>query len=307
LARRDRYLLGVVGLLALVGVFWFLAMSPKLKDLDKASKDVDAAETAYETARQEAQQYALARLQFPGAYSSMAKLGKAVPAKTDQASLLYQLDVAADRAGVKFVALELTGSDSAGAGDEGASAPPAPAAPPAGESAGNQPAGSAPPAGGQAAGTTGGAGATGAPAPAGTETAEGSEDDTFGSVPADATLTAAAPAGSAAGSAELRVMHYSLNFEGSFFRLEDLIRNLKRLSWSSRRDLHISGRLLTIDAIDLSEDKVGIAATVFLMPSSQGLFAGATPAGPAGIGAATPQTTAAPGAAPVPPTAAVTP
>ena len=52
----------------------------------------------------------------------------------------------------------------------------------------------------------------------------------------------------------------------------------------------IAGRLVTIDGITFDSDgnKVSMAATAYVMPASQGLFAGATPAGPAVTGA-TPQ------------------
>ena len=107
MSKRDRYLLSVVGGLAAVVGLWLLVFSPKLRDLEQASKDVDSAKTSYETARQEAQQFAQARLDFPKAYAEMARLGKSVPTHIDEASLVYQLDHAADRAGVKFQSLTL--------------------------------------------------------------------------------------------------------------------------------------------------------------------------------------------------------
>jgi hypothetical protein len=130
----------------------------------------------------------------------------------------------------------------------------------------------------------------------------------LGSVPAEAAATASAPAGATTGSANLRVMHYDLKFNGDFFRLEDLVRNVKRLAWTRRSDLQISGRLLTIDAItfDTNGKKVSMSVTAYLLPATEGLFAGATPAGPANPAAPGAVTTASSGVA-APPAAVVAP
>jgi hypothetical protein len=127
-------------------------------------------------------------------------------------------------------------------------------------------------------------------------------------VPAEATATAGAPTGTTTGSANLRVMHYDLRFNGDFFRLEDLVRNVKRLAWTRGSGLQISGRLLTVDSItfDSNGKKVTMSVTAYLLPASEGLFAGATPEGPGSAGAPA-ATAAASGGTATPPTAAVTP
>jgi type II secretion system (T2SS) protein M len=279
-STRDRYLLSVVGGLAAVVALWMVAFSPKLNELKQARKDVDSAKTSYETARQEAQQFAQARLDFPKAYAEMARLGKAVPTHIDEASLVYQLDRAADRAGVKFEVLTLS-SDNAAA--QGAASAPAPPAPTPGAQAGNQPA-------------------------AAPTTPTGPDPQTLGSVPANALAAASAPTGATAGAASMRVMHFSFEFTGKFFRLEDFLRGIKRLTWTREGDLMIAGRLMTIDGITFDSDgnKVGMSATAYVLPASQGLFDGATPGGPALTGA-TPQAASAPASGTPTPTAAVTP
>jgi hypothetical protein len=267
--QRDRYLLSVVGLIGVVAAFWLLALHPKLQSLDSAKKDVASAKSDYEASRQQAQQFARARLEFPHVYASLARLGKAVPANTDQPALVLQLSQAASRAGVEFMSLNLTTSSGSDTGTAGTPAP------------------------SPAAGSSG-------------QFTSASPDDTLGSVPADATLTAAAPSGATTGAAGLRVMHYDLVFKGSFLRLEDLVRNIKRLSWTSGGDLQIFGRLLTVDSIAFDENgsKVTISTTAYLVPASQGLFAGATSEAPAG---AQTQTTSSTGSTSTPPTATVTP
>jgi len=266
MSARDRTILTGVAVLAVVAAFWILALQPKLGSLSDAKKELSTAKVSLETARAEAAESARARLDFPQAYAQLARLGKSVPANTDQTSLVYQLEKAADRAGVKFVGLTLAASGG------GAPAP----APVAGEGAGAQPA--------------------------------SSHQELIGSVPADAVATAASPAGSTTGPAGLRVMHFTLDFEGSFFNLADFLREAKRMTWSRHKKLSISGRLVGIDSITLDTGgrHVQLNATTYLLPSGEGVFAGATPAGPATPGAsqaasapATPATPTAPPSATV--------
>ena len=56
----------------------------------------------------------------------------------------------------------------------------------------------------------------------------------------------------------------------------------------------------------MKRGKITIIATTYMLPADQGLFAGATPQGPAAVDPAAPQAAAAGTATPAPPTAAVT-
>ena len=279
--KRDRYLLLGVGGFALVAAFWMFALSPKLKSLKDVKKDVSTAQSALADARAQATKNAQARLDFPHTYAEMARLGKSVPVNSDEAALIYQLHGAANRSNVHFTSLTL---DSTGGESAGGTPTPAPAPAP---SAG---------------------GAQAASAPAGSQTTPPPTDDTLGAVAADAVVTASAPAGSTTGPADLRVMHFTLEFEGPFYRLENFLRHVKRLTWSNRKDLLVSGRLVSIDGItfDTTGDHVTISATTYLLPTSQGLFAGASPAGPAGTQSGA-QPASSSGSATAPPTAAVRP
>jgi hypothetical protein len=106
-------------------------------------------------------------------------------------------------------------------------------------------------------------------------------------------------------------MELSLKFQGSFFRMADFVHEVKALVNKRNRRLRVSGRLISIDGIAFGEGRGGfpnikadIAATTYLVPSGQGLLAGATAEGPA------PNTPAAPtpgsSTATAPPTAVVT-
>jgi hypothetical protein len=109
MTKRDRLMVVGIALLAVVGGFWFLALKPRQaesKQLDEqiaiAQQERDAAQQAVSTA---------------GAPSSaaedaaiLARLGKAVPADDDVASLVYQLEAAAGRSDVSFEAVKLGGA-----------------------------------------------------------------------------------------------------------------------------------------------------------------------------------------------------
>jgi hypothetical protein len=270
--KRDRYILLAVVALAVVGAYWFLALAPKRDKLSKLDKDLASAKQTLTQSEQEKVQFAQAQAQFPTLYASLGRLGKAVPANEETPSLLVQLNDAAAKANVDFRSIELK-LDLADKLATAAASTPAPAAPAAG-----------------AAGATGATGATGA---AGTATASAT------------TPATGAPTGAATGS--LQPLPFQYKFEGNFYKLENLIHNVSRLVESRNRELAISGRLVVIQGFAMKRTKVTIVATSYMLPADQGLFAGATTAGPAGATAATPQpATATAAGSTTPPTAAVT-
>jgi hypothetical protein len=110
---------------------------------------------------------------------------------------------------------------------------------------------------------------------------------------------AAASAASAAASSAFTQMPFTFVFNGSFFNLEHLFQQLNRFTERTvSGSLQISGRLLTVQSVKLAplassgtEASKGalsgsITATAYVLPASQGLTAGASPAGPAGAGPA---------------------
>jgi hypothetical protein len=274
--RRDRYILIVVGLVGILGAYWLLALAPKRDKLSKLDKDVAAATQSLDASQQEKVKFAQAQVQFPTLYAKLGRLGKAVPADEDVPSLLVQLNHAAARAGVDFrsVELKLDLADKFTAPSASASAGAA--------------AGATPP----AAGSTGTTGAQGATGSSGAVSSTGA--------PASGT-EAATPSGT------LQPLPFEYKFKGGFFHLEDLVHNVARLVQSRNREISISGRLVAIEGFSMTRGKVTIVATTYLLPADQGLFGGATPAGPAGTGAGTPQPASAGAATPTPPSAAVTP
>jgi hypothetical protein len=299
MTRRDTYTLGVVAVLGLLAAFWFVMLSPKRSELSKLNSQVSQSQTALQTARGEAQEFAKARQNFPTDYTTVTRLGKAVPADPDIPSLVVQLDRAAKKAGMDFRKLT---SESGSA--DAATATPANTPPPtasADSSAGATGASGT-------SGTTGAAGATGGSSAGASASASASTP-----APADATATATAPIGVEVGPAGLSLTKFSFIFQGSFFHMADLLHNIRSLVQRQNHRLAVSGRLITIGGIAMAKGdkgfpqvKVTVAADAYLLPSSQGLFAGATTQGPADATAATPSPPASPGAG-APPAAVVTP
>jgi hypothetical protein len=289
-SQRDRLILAGAAVIALVGAFWLLALAPKRRDLDKLDKDVQASEQSYQTARADAQGLAEARLQFPSAYASLVRLGKAVPTSADVPSLVVQLDQAASSAGVDFrtISLNTTAVGSA------------PAPPPA--------ASATPPASSSSSGTTGTSGAQGSTS----STSTGTTGST-GTTDANALTAATLPIGATVGPAGLPTLRFNFSFQGSFFKMANLMHNIRKLVARRNRNLIVSGRLLTIDGISLSEGdfgfpkvKASIAATAYLVPASQGLLDGATAQGPDGASGAGATPASATTGSTTPPAAVVT-
>jgi len=94
-----------VGLLALMAALWFLALAPKRAQVSEIQAQVQLAETRREAAAQRATTAEQARASYDRDYSTVARLGKAVPPSADVSSLVFQLESAARRAKVDFRAI----------------------------------------------------------------------------------------------------------------------------------------------------------------------------------------------------------
>ena len=279
MSRRDSMILTGVVLLGVLAVYWFMALAPKREEAAKLDKDVAAAKAGLEQAKQEKVTFAQAQLQFPRMYASLGRLGKAVPPEEDVPSLLVQLNHAAAKANVDFrsVELKMDLAEKVQAAEASAAA-----APPAeGE------------AGAPAAGATGATGAAGATA-------------TASAGASGATGTTGAPPAPAATPAEFELLPFEYKFEGGFYDLQKLIRSINDFVDRRNQELAIAGRLITVQGFAMKRNKVTIVATTYMLPADQGLFAGATPQGPATADPAAPQAASSGTATPAPPTAAVT-
>src|SRR5205807_2606711 len=115
---------------------------------------------------------------------------------------------------------------------------------------------------------------------------------------------AALPPGATVGPAGFPIEPFTFTFQGNFFHLADFLGRLQRFVVMGNQRLSVSGRLMTLNAINLGAAPSGfpqitasISASTFLLPASQGLLNGATPTGPSSTSAqqvSTPTATSSP-------------
>ena len=84
-------------------------------------------------------------------------------------------------------------------------------------------------------------------------------------------------------------MPFNFRFSGNYFRLSDFMSRLERFVTVENENIDVTGRLLllgsiavTPDAADPSQLKAEIGAASYIVPTTEGVTDGATPAAPAG-------------------------
>jgi Tfp pilus assembly protein PilO len=253
MSASNRLVISILSIAALAIAFWMLALGPKREQADELSSQAEQLQVSLVEAQSKVAEAVAARHGFPADYRQLVTLGQAVPADDETSSLLVELNQIASESKVKFDGLQLS---TAG---ETATATPAPEAEPS---------------------TTPESGTTGAvPAAA--------------VVPPTEAAASLLPLGASIGPAGLDVMPYSLAFSGDFFHIADFIKGIDSLVHTSGPQVAVDGRLVTLDAFDLSADdergfphlNATFSVTTYLTPPEQGVTAGATLAAPAPAGA----------------------
>jgi Tfp pilus assembly protein PilO len=316
LSDRDRKILIALVPVVLLGAFWFLLLSPKRQEATTAADELAQQEERLDAARATAAAASNARTGFKADYTTVVRLGKAIPANVDMPSLLVQLDRAAAGTGIRFTSVATGDRQSvpvtAAESDESA-----PDDSTSGESEGSTPASEA---GGQPAQT-----APGAATESANEAAQAAEQQTdtqtsvaakegglpVGGGAAGAGTTSATGAAAPAG---LETVPLELQFVGDFFGLADFFHDVKRFVRVANQDVAVSGRLITIEGFRWTSDpeifprlQVEMTATIYLSPKAQGTTAGATPSGPDPTTSPTPTPADEAPAPATSPTAAATP
>ncbi|MFL5846984.1 MAG: hypothetical protein ACJ762_20060 [Solirubrobacteraceae bacterium] len=115
MSARDRIVLTLLPILAVLGAFWMLALSPARSDSAELTTKIDSAQTALDVATQQSAAAAAAQKRFGEDSAAVATLGKAVPAEQQLDALLYQLDVAAGDSKVKLESLAPVSASAPGA------------------------------------------------------------------------------------------------------------------------------------------------------------------------------------------------
>jgi type II secretory pathway pseudopilin PulG len=114
MTTRDRIMLLVVVVIAAIAGSWFLVIQPKREEAAKLATQVRTVESQLSTARGELASGQAARAGFRRSYVSLVRLGEAVPADDNVASLIVQLQAAANATQVDFRDLTLDSSSGGG-------------------------------------------------------------------------------------------------------------------------------------------------------------------------------------------------
>jgi hypothetical protein len=225
-----------------------MLLSPKrdrAAELEQEATDLQAEVTQQEQVAAAAEQ---AKGDYDRNYERLIVLGKAAPTDGDTPSFLAQLTDLSETSGTGFESLTLA--------QEGAAEAPTPASQ-----------------------TTTDQNAAAAEAPATEQPAD--------SAPPTEAAAATLPIGATVGPAGLGVMPYDLNFTGDFFEVADLLQSLDSLVSADGGPTTVDGRLVTVNGFKMAPGLEGqdlaveLQISTYVLPDSQGLTAGATPAAPA--------------------------
>jgi type IV pilus assembly PilO-like protein len=317
LSDRDRKIvMFLIPVVVLVG-YWFLLLAPKRQEATQLSERLTQQEKKRDEAVGQAQQLETAKANYANDFTTVLRVGKAIPSSVDMPSLIVQLDQAAHGTKIHFKRIK------AGARTQAATvSPPAAGGGSASSSSsgGNAPAAAA---GGEKAGT--GAGKAAEQANNAQQTSE-SKSQASGAAPTPSgsapppSGAAPTPSGPSSGSGAqqgsdaqtsgvpgLDTVPLEFTFTGSFFDLADLFHQLKRFVSTANDRLSVKGRLMTISSFTMKDTgfptiEADVNAVVYLSPEDEGETAGATPSGPSQNAQPQPASSSSPAPAPQPPT-----
>lgn len=122
MTARDRVILLILALGGLAAAGWFLVLAPMRQEAQDLSAQIETQRAARDQALAQLAAGRAARRSYARHYATVARLGAAVPEDDGVASLLVQVQGAADASGIDFRSLRATG------GGGGAAPPPAAAA-----------------------------------------------------------------------------------------------------------------------------------------------------------------------------------
>lgn len=254
----DRMILVILPLIALGIGFWLLFIAPKRSESNDLQEQITGLEERIDAANAQIAASELARDNFSKNYGELVSLGRAVPEnESEQATLVFDLAGLSKQNRLNFRNFEVT---------DGGIAPEA--APPP----------------------------TQTPAEQAEERAEPAATDAEPAAVTTEAIASTLPIGAVVGPAGLPVMPYDFRFLGNFFDMASFFGDLDdNVTYDKKKGkLEVDGRLMTINGFSLTGDdftgfpnvEANFSVTTYLVPPGQGLQAGATPAGPAPVGAA---------------------
>ncbi|HEY4827997.1 MAG TPA: hypothetical protein VIH85_14580 [Solirubrobacteraceae bacterium] len=107
MTARDRTVIIVALAIAAIVAGWFFVVSPKRNQASSLGSQVTSEQSQLATVSSQVAAGKAAEGAFANQYAQLAKLGEAVPPDDDVPSLIYQVQNAAQAAGVKFEGLQL--------------------------------------------------------------------------------------------------------------------------------------------------------------------------------------------------------
>jgi Tfp pilus assembly protein PilO len=105
MTARDRIVVIVLGVVAILAAFWIMVVSPERQKADKLGAQVSSAQSQLNTAEADLASARSAQAQYAVAYASIVSLGKAVPADQEVPSLIYELEQASNGKHVEFASI----------------------------------------------------------------------------------------------------------------------------------------------------------------------------------------------------------
>lgn len=105
---NNRLIFAVLGVIVLAGAFWMLLLSPKREEAKRLDKQAQQLQVTLAQHKAEVETAVAAKREFAANYGQLVVLGKAVPADSETASLLVQIQKISERAGVRFEEISLS-------------------------------------------------------------------------------------------------------------------------------------------------------------------------------------------------------
>jgi hypothetical protein len=105
--RSPKMIIPAVVAVAAIAAFYFMILTPKREEATRLDGDIAAKQSQVDQSRALLASYEQARSRYKKNYTTLTRLGKAVPADDDVRSLLVQLNDAAVRSKVDFHALNV--------------------------------------------------------------------------------------------------------------------------------------------------------------------------------------------------------
>jgi Tfp pilus assembly protein PilO len=118
MSRMTKILVCVAVVAGAAGAYWYLALAPKRDEVAALDTKIATTQATVQQAEATAANYEVARTAYRQNYTTVVRLGKAVPADDDVRSLMVQVDTSAKRSKIDFNKISLTnvgGDDGTGA------------------------------------------------------------------------------------------------------------------------------------------------------------------------------------------------